>query len=195
MATKENIKGGLIAKLFIQSKTTEIFWIFSFSVLTAVAAQITIPVMPVPFTLQTMMVLLSGAFLGSKKGAYSQIAYLTMGIMGLPVFAQIPDTAIGFARLFGPTGGYLLSYPLAAFIAGYLIEKNKSYVNFVVSMFLADIVILLVGSLYLGVFYLGNIVKALETGAIVFLLWEVVKVFASASIYFGVSKKHSKLPE
>lgn len=195
MPTKENIKSGFIAKLFVHSKTTEIFWIFSFSVLTAVAAQITIPVQPVPFTLQTMLVLLSGAFLGSRNGAYSQVVYLAMGVMGLPVFAQIPDTAIGFARLFGPTGGYLLSYPLAAFMVGYFVEKNKSYINFVFSMFIADITILLVGSLYLGIFYLGSIVRALETGAIVFLLWEVVKVFAGAGIYFGVSRKHSKLPE
>lgn len=195
MTTKENIRGGLVAKLFVQSRSADIFWIFTFSVLTAVAAQITIPVWPVPFTLQTMMVLLSGAFLGAKKGAYSQVAYLAMGVMGMPVFAQIPDTAIGFARLFGPTGGYLLSYPVAAFIAGYLIEKNKSYVNFVFSMFLADLVILLVGSLYLGTFFLGSISDALISGAVVFLLWEVVKVFAGAGVYFGISKRHSKLPE
>ena len=139
------------------------------------------------------MVLLAGAFLGAKNGAYSQILYLGLGVLGFPVFAQIPDTAIGFARLFGPTGGYLLSYPLAAFVVGYLVGKNKSYINFVFSMFVADVFILLLGSLYLGIFFLGDIVKGLETGAVVFLLWEVVKVFAGASIYFGVSKRHKKI--
>ena len=193
MRTKVNAKNNLLSKIVSQPHLADLLWIFSFSILTAVAAQITIPVEPVPFTLQTLMVLLAGAFLGAKNGAYSQIIYLGLGVLGFPVFAQIPDTAIGFARLFGPTGGYLLSYPLAAFIVGYLVEKNKSYINFVFSMFVADVFILLLGSLYLGIFFLGDIVKGLETGAVVFLLWEVVKVFAGASIYFGVSKRHKKI--
>ncbi|MGA8264409.1 MAG: biotin transporter BioY, partial [Ignavibacteriaceae bacterium] len=88
---------------------------------------------------------------------------------------------------------YLLSFPVAAFIVGYLIEKNKSYINFVFSMFVANIFILLVGSLYLVIFFLGNIVKGLETGAALFLVWEVVKVFAAASIYFGVPKKYKRM--
>ena len=140
-----------------------------------------------------MIVLLSGAFLGAKKGAYSQLVYLGLGVLGFPVFAQIPDATIGFARLFGPTGGYLLSFPLAAFVAGHLVEKNKSYINFVFSMFIANVLILLIGSVYLGIFYLGNIVKGIETGAIVFLLWEVIKDFTAATIYFGVSKKNKKI--
>ena len=192
MITKENARNNMLSKIITRPHLADVLWIFSFSILTAVAAQITIPVEPVPFTLQTMMVLLAGAFLGAKKGAYSQLVYLGLGVLGFPVFAQIPDATIGFARLFGPTGGYLLSFPLAAFIAGYLVERNRSYIHFVFSMFLANIFILLVGSLYLGIFYLGNIIKALEVGAVVFLLWEVVKVFAAASIYFGISKKYKK---
>ena len=99
---------------------------------------------------------------------------------------------IGFARLFGPTGGYLLSFPLAAFVAGYMTEKNKSYISFVFSLFLSNMLILLVGSLYFGAFFLGNIVEAIKQGMIVFLLWEIVKVFAAASIYYGVFKNISK---
>ena len=193
MAIKENTKDGILAKILARPHLAGFIWIFSFSVLTAVAAQITIPVEPVPFTLQTMMVLLSGAFLGAKKGAYSQLIYLSLGVLGFPVFALIPDATFGFARLFGPTGGYLLSFPVAAFVVGYLIEKNKSYINFVFSMFIANLLILLIGSLYLGIFFLGNIIKGLEVGAVVFLMWEVVKVFVAASIYFGVSKKYKKM--
>jgi biotin transport system substrate-specific component len=192
MNIKENVKNNLLAKILSRPHLADFLWIFSFAILTAVAAKITIPVEPVPFTLQTMFVLLSGAFLGSKRGAYSQLIYLALGVLGFPVFAQIPDFTIGFARLFGPTGGYLLSFPLAAFLAGYLVERNKSYINFVFSMLIANILILLIGSLYLGIFFLGNIVKGLETGAVVFLLWEVIKDFAAAAIYFGVSKKKKK---
>ena len=192
MSAKENAKNNILSKILSRPHLAEALWIFSFTILTAVAAQITIPVKPVPFTLQTMVVLLSGAFLGAKNGAYSQVAYLTLGVLGLPVFAQIPDSAIGIARIFGPTGGYLLSYPLAAFAAGYLVERNKSYFNFVFSMFVADIFILAFGALYLGIFFLGSLAKAFEAGAVIFLLWEVVKVFTAASIYFGVTKRFSK---
>ena len=115
MTTKENAKNNILSKIVSRPHLADLLWIFSFSILTAVAAQITIPVEPVPFTLQTLMVLLSGAFLGAKNGAYSQVVYLGLGVLGFPVFAQMPDMTIGFARLFGPTGGYLLSFPVAAF--------------------------------------------------------------------------------
>lgn len=193
MATKEKAKNNLLSKIVSRPRLADALWIFSFSILTAVAAQITVPVEPVPFTLQTMMVLLSGAFLGARNGAYSQLVYLGLGVLGFPVFAQIPDATIGLARLFGPTGGYLLSFPVAAFLVGYLVEKNKSYINFVFSMFIANLLILLIGSLYLGIFFLRDIVKGLEVGTVAFLLWEVVKVFAAAGIYFGVSKKYKKI--
>src|SRR5256885_10871146 len=92
------------------------------TVLTAIAAQISIPLpfTPVPFTFQPMIVLLGGAALGARLGLTSQILYLALGIAGLPVFAASPTLPLGAARLLGPTGGYLMSYPLAAFVAGYL---------------------------------------------------------------------------
>jgi biotin transport system substrate-specific component len=85
--------------------------------LAAVGAQIAIPLpfSPVPFTLQVPAVILSGLLLGSRHGALSQIVYLLLGAAGAPVFAQFSG---GFAHLVGPTGGYLLSYPLAAAVAG-----------------------------------------------------------------------------
>jgi len=194
MAANENVNSNKIFKIINKANSSQLFWILSFTILTAVAAQITIPVKPVPFTLQTMMVILAGAFLGAKNGAYSQIIYLFFGCIGLPVFAQIPDPAIGFARLLGPTGGYLLTFPIAAFVTGYLVEKYKSYLGIIISMFLGSILILFIGSLYFGIIYLHNIKEALITGAVVFTVWEVVKVFAAASIYFGISKRISKMP-
>src|SRR6478609_5523178 len=81
-------------------------------VLTAVAAQISFPLpfTPVPFTFQPV-VLLAGAVLGPELGMLSQVLYLAAGIAGLPVFAASPDLPQGAARLFGATGGYLMSYP------------------------------------------------------------------------------------
>lgn len=83
----------------------------------AVAAQIAIPVpfSPVPFTLQVLGVVLAGLLLGPRYGALAMVVYLLVGAVGVPVFAQFSG---GFDSLVGPSGGYLLSYPLAAFLAG-----------------------------------------------------------------------------
>ena len=106
--------------------------------LTAAAAQVSIPLpfTPVPFTLQPMVVLLGGAALGSRLGLASQVLYLLAGIAGLPVFAASPVLPQGLGRLLGPTGGYLISYPIAAFVAGWLAERSfdRRYLTSVIAM-------------------------------------------------------------
>src|SRR5439155_24929452 len=86
-------------------------------VVTAAAAQVSIdlPMTPVPLVLTPLAVLLCGAALGSRLGAIAQVIYLTAGIVGLPVFAPSAHLAPCALRLLGPTGGYLLAYPVAAF--------------------------------------------------------------------------------
>jgi biotin transport system substrate-specific component len=137
------------------------------------------------------MVLLSGAFLGARNGAYSQIIYIFLGSIGLPVFA---NGSFGIAVLFGPTGGYLLAFPVAAFLTGYLIEANNKYFNVVISMFLGSLTILGIGILFLNLFFVHNFYEAVKVGGIIFFVWMVIKIFAAASIYSGISKKYSKLP-
>ena len=108
VATREDLSAALraAAVLFV-------------TVLTIVAAQVSIPLpfTPVPFTLQPMIVLLGGAALGARLGMTSQLLYIAVGLAGLPVFAASPLLPQGFGRLLGPTGGYLMSYPIAAFVA------------------------------------------------------------------------------
>src|SRR5256886_14298837 len=89
--------------------------VIGFSLLTALAAQIVIPIGPVPITGQTFAVLLTGALLGSRLGALAMIAYLIEGASGLPFFAL---GHFGLATLLGPSGGYLIAFPAAAFITG-----------------------------------------------------------------------------
>ena len=189
MIISETIKSVKVYSAFSKIFSSSIFSFFSFSILTAVAAQIAIPFKPVPFTLQTMMVILAGAFLGSKKGLYSQLTYLAMGAIGLPVFAQTPDAAFGFARLIGPTGGYLIAFPLAAYITGYLVEKNKNYSTVVASMFFSELLIITSGVIHLHLFYIQDLKTAIQAGAAIFSIWMVIKVFIAAAIFKGISKK------
>jgi biotin transport system substrate-specific component len=95
------------------------------TILTIVAAQISLPLpfTPVPLTLQPMVVLVGGAVLGARLGASSQILYLALGLAGFPVFAASPVLPQGAFRLLGPTGGYLIAYPAAAFVTGLLAER------------------------------------------------------------------------
>lgn len=115
---------------------------------TAMAAQVSIPFEPVPFTLQPMVVLLSAATLGARLGAAAQVLYLLLGVAGLPVFAASPFLAPGLGRLLGPTGGFLLAYPVAAFVTGRLAERRFD------RRYLTSLAAMLVG---LGVIYLGGI--------------------------------------
>src|SRR5262245_8777007 len=108
------------------------------TVLTAIAAQISIPLpfTPVPFTFQPMVVLVGAMALGARLGMASQVCYLVLGIFGLPVFASSPALPQGVARLFGPTGGYLMAYPFAAFVAGWLAQRglDRRYLTSVIAM-------------------------------------------------------------
>ncbi len=94
------------------------------AVLVALAAQVSVPLpgTPVPMTLQPMAVLLVGGLLGPRLGALSMILYLAMGAAGLPVFTPTVPL-VGIARLLGPTGGYLLAYPVAAWAVGWFVNR------------------------------------------------------------------------
>lgn len=191
MPVKENVKNNKWILKLSNIISTPLFWILSFSILTVFAAQVSVPVKPVPFTLQTMLVLLSGAFLGARNGALSQVIYLAAGSIGLPVFANFN---LGIAVLFGPTGGYLVAFPVAAYLVGKLLEQNKSLFMVAVSMVLGTLLILLSGAAYLSLFFDGNFKEALFAGAVIFTGWDVIKISAAVSIYYAVSKKYPKLP-
>src|SRR5919106_1574516 len=109
-----------------------------FTALTAAAAQVSVPLpfTPVPLTLRPMVVLLGGAALGSRLGMASQVLYLAAGLAGLPVFASSPVLPQAPLRLIGPTGGYLMAYPFAAFVTGWLAERgfDRRYMTSVAAM-------------------------------------------------------------
>jgi biotin transport system substrate-specific component len=157
--------------------------------LTAAAAQISIPLpfTPVPLTLQPMVVLLGGAALGARLGMVAQVLYLAAGIAGLPVFAASPVLPQGVLRLLGPTGGYLMSYPFAAFVAGWLAERgfDRRYVTSVIAMACGLAVIFACGVTWLALFARPAAVgfaAALRTGLYPFLPADVVKLFVAAGV-------------
>ncbi len=189
---KEVVKQSKTISVLTNVKSSQLVWTLTFSVLMILAANVAVPVKPVPFTLQTMIVLLSGAFLGARNGALSQVLYLALGFIGLPVFANFN---FGPAALIGPTAGYLLSWPFAAYLVGYLVERNKSTLNITVAMVISQLLILLTGAFYLSVFFNGNLETALFSGAIIFTPFDAIKVAAAISIYKVLSSKYPKLPK
>lgn len=157
--------------------------------LTAAAAQFAfhIPFTPVPFTLQPMLVLVGAAALGARLGAMSQILYLGLGIVGVQAFAPSPILPQGLGRLLGPTGGFLLAYPVAAFVAGWFAERgfDRRYLTSVVAM-LAGQVIYFVG----GVSWMAWLMPAgpigfqpaLNAAFYPFVLADIGKVLFAAAV-------------
>jgi biotin transport system substrate-specific component len=163
------------------------------SVLTAAAAQVSMPVpfTSVPLTLQPMVVLLGGLALGSRLGSASQILYLAAGIAGLPVFAASPLLPPGPLRLLGPTGGYLMAYPLAAFVTGYLAERglDRRWATSVIAMLAGLIVIYAAGTIWLGLFARTvsdsaavGLGAALATGVFPFVIPDLIKLAVAAGL-------------
>ena len=164
--------------------------------LTAAAAQISIPLpfTEVPFTLQPMAVLLGGLALGSRLALGSQVLYLMAGIAGLPVFASSATLPPGALRFLGPTGGYLMAYPMAAFLAGYLAERgfDRRYLTSVLAMLAGLLMIYACGAAWLGFFARAGanntpigLQAALVAGVYPFIVADLLKLLAAAGLLPG----------
>jgi biotin transport system substrate-specific component len=155
------------------------------SLVVALCARITIPLMPltpVPLTVQNLGVLLVGLMLGSRRGFAALALYLVEGAVGLPVFSQSPTGLVGIAHIFGPTGGFLMAYPLVAFLAGYVFERGtKSFLRAAVAGLLAEILLFAGGLTWLYIFT-HSLAKAAYLGLYWFLAAEVIKVMLAAGI-------------
>jgi len=153
---------------------------------TAAAAQVSVPLpfTPVPLVLTPLAVLVSAAALGSRLGMIAQIAYLAAGIAGAPVFAPSATLPAGALRLFGPTGGYLMAYPVAAFVTGYLAERgwDRRYWSSFVALLLGLAVIFAGGVWWLAITVTHEMAAALTAGLRWFLLLDVLKLLAGAMV-------------
>lgn len=159
--------------------------LFAFIILTALGAfvRIPLPFTPVPITLQTFFVLLSGIVLGKHLGAASQLGYLLLGISGLPIFTSAGS---GLAYLSGPTGGYLFGFVIASFFSGSFIESGRDnlFLQFAI-LCLSSFIILACGTLWLKAFFGRSmtVAKLLQIGFIPFIPADLVKALFALAIY------------
>ena len=157
------------------------FGVVGFAAAVAAASQIAIPLpfTPVPITLQPMLVILAGMMLGPVAGATSMALYLAAGAAGLPVFT--PIGAPGVLRFLGPTGGYLLAYPVAAFVAGILNRKATSLAGRWAAG-VAGIAVIYAGGVAQLAIIDGSISRAVQLGVTPFAAFDLVKAWLAAVI-------------
>lgn len=155
-----------------------------FSLLTALGAQVAVPlgVTPVPMTLQTLVVLLAGVLLGPVAGASSQLLYLALGVLGVPVFAM---GGAGAPWILGPTGGYLMAFPMAAALCGWIAGREGRLLRTTVALLVGTAVIFALGAAWLSV------VTDLRSGAL--FAAAVVPFLPGAAIKIGVGAGIARL--
>lgn len=158
-----------------------------FAAITALLAQLEIPLPLVPISGQTLAVGLVATILGSRKGALTMLCYLLLGTVGLPVFA---GAAAGVPILLGPTGGYIFAFIVAAFITGLYLEKTSfTLTHAVIANILAMIVTLTIGTLWLK--YAADLswTAALASGTTPFIIPGIIKAVLASWIGINVRKR------
>jgi biotin transport system substrate-specific component len=176
-------QAALIDRVIPRSAINNVALILSGAVLTAYAAQLVIPMWPVPITAQTLAVLLIGSVLGATRGAISLIVYFSMGAVGLPVFSAATSLS------FGPTFGYLVGFIAAAALVGYLSQRgwHKSVSGVLGSFAIANSVIYLFGLPWLA-FALGSLGAANDLASVAaagfapFIIGDVIKMTLAAAL-------------
>lgn len=165
----------------MQLKPLDLLITSTFSVLTAIGALVFLPLYPVPVTLQTLFTYLAGAVSGPSLGALSQVIYILLGGIGLPVFA---GGKAGFGTLLGPTGGYLFGFVAASFVIGKTCDLHKQpTVRRVAGSFvLGTAIIYTLGILQLSQWMNGDLQHALVVGVLPFIVGDALKVAIATAV-------------
>jgi biotin transport system substrate-specific component len=155
--------------------------VLSGALLTAGAAQVSVPIWPVPITGQTLAVLLVGSALGARRGALSMLVYALLGVVGLPVFA---DGSAGVGVLVGPSGGYIVGFVAAAALVGWVAERfgDRPLRNALLSFALGTVVTFVTGMAWLAVALGLDLQQTLQYGLYPFVLGGVVKTLIGAGV-------------
>ena len=147
----------------------------------AALAQVRLQLGPVPFTGQTLGVLLLGTAYGLGLGTLTTVAYVALGTLGLPLFTGWQG---GLAHLMGPTGGYLIGFVLASALLGWLAEWgwDRSYRRTIAAMLLAELVIYLPGLLWLQIVLGTTLTQTLALGLVPFLIGDAIKMLLAVGL-------------
>jgi biotin transport system substrate-specific component len=167
---------------FMSEGARQVALVVGGSLVVALCARVAIPLpgTPVPLTVQNFGVLLVGLMLGSRRGFAALALYLAGGAMGLPVFS--PTGPGGIAQLLGPTGGFLLAYPLVAWLAGFIMERGrKSFARAAIGGLLGEVVLFTGGLTWLAVLT-HSVALAFRLGLYWFLFAEIIKVMVAAGV-------------
>lgn len=161
--------------------------IVAFVLATAFGAQIAVrlPWTPVPVTFQPLFIVLAGVVLGARAGAIAMAAYVTIGALGAPVFS---NGAAGFAWLLGPTGGYLLAAPAAAFAAGMIAGRDGASLRLLAGLTAGTAVLYLGGVSQLAAVTGQGWTAAFALGAVPFLLGDVTKILFAFAVVSGLRR-------
>lgn len=169
------------------------FCVSTLIMLTAFGAfvRIPLPFTPVPITLQTIFVLLSGALLGSNLGLFTQLSYITLGVAGMSIFT---GAGSGLAYLLGPTGGYLFGFLAAALWLGKFIKYSKDnlFLAFII-LCAGDLILLSCGVLWLKIIFGYSFTKLLFIGIMPFIPGDLIKAFIAAVIYLKLKDRLTDL--
>ena len=190
----------LVDRIFSRSIAVDIVLIVAGAALTAIAAQIAVPMWPVPITGQTLAVLLVGMSLGALRGGLSMALYAVLGIVGLPVFS---DSSSGWAVIAGPTGGYIIGFVLSAVLTGWLAQLSwdrkllKSFLAFLAG----TVVTFVAGNIWLAAWlgaagYPNDLGAVLQAGLYPFILGGIIKSALGAGIlsaaWFAVGRNERR---
>lgn len=153
--------------------------VFGFACLTAVCAQISFWIGPVPVSGQTFAVLLAGALLGSRRGALSQLTYLAIGATGVPFWFTLGGVP-GAARLVGPTAGYLFGFVAVAFVVGWFAERgwDRRVWTAIPAMLAGSVVLYIFGLSWLAHFVPQS--SLLQAGLYPFVIGDLIKIVLAA---------------
>ena len=177
----------------MNQRARDTVFISLFAALTAVGAFIKIPIPHVPFTLQTLMVMFAGLLLGSRRGASSQVLYLILGLMGLPIFAQ----GGGPAYILQPSFGFLIGFIAGAFAIGKALEKSTDLTlsRTLFALVLGQAIIYLFGLsyLYLNLNFIlkkpTSLSSVFAIGFLIFIPGDVVKTIIAALLMPPVRRR------
>jgi biotin transport system substrate-specific component len=179
----------------MKQRITDLIFISLFAALTAVGAFIKIPIPHVPLTLQTLMVMFAGLILGGRRGALSQLLYLTIGLLGLPIFAQ----GGGPGYILQPSFGFLVGFIPGAFIIGKIMEKelNPKLPRILTALILGQAAIYMIGIPYLH-FNLNFIIHkpvsfstTLKVGLLAFIPGDIIKTIIAATVLVPIRRRVS----